>query len=174
MKSGDTMVSLFAACSKPDLMNSNEQLIHTFYSAFQKRDFKNMQACYADNATFSDEVFVGLNAAEVKAMWEMLCIRGKDLQIEFGKMQATDTTGSAEWKATYSFSKTNRRVINRITAHFIFENGKIKNHTDQFNFYTWAKQAFGLTGLLLGWTSTFREKVRTQAKKNLNEFLKKH
>ena len=57
----------------------NQQLITTFYSAFQKKDYKTMQNCYADNATFSDPVFVNLNATEVKAMWEMLCIRGTDL-----------------------------------------------------------------------------------------------
>ncbi|HET6227594.1 MAG TPA: nuclear transport factor 2 family protein [Bacteroidia bacterium] len=155
-------------------MNSNQQLLTSFYTAFQKRDFKTMQSCYANDATFSDEVFVNLNAAEVKAMWEMLCLRGKDLQIEFNNIQANDQRGSAQWNATYSFSKTNRKVINKIKAEFTFENGKIKTHKDHFNFYSWTRQAIGLPGVLLGWTNAFKEKVRTQGRKGLEDFMSKN
>ena len=154
-------------------MTPTEQLLTTFYTAFQKRDYKTMQDCYADNATFSDEVFVNLNAAEVKAMWEMLCIKGKDLQIEFNNIQADEQKGSAQWNATYSFSKTNRKVLNKIKAEFTFENGKIKKHRDHFNFYSWTRQAIGLPGVLFGWTNAFKEKVRTQARKNLDDFMSK-
>lgn len=153
------------------MKTGNEQLLHTFYTAFQQRDYKTMQSCYADNATFSDEVFLNLNAAEVRAMWEMLCIRGKDLQIEFSNIQADEKKGTASWNATYSFSKTNRKVLNKIKAEFTFEDGKIKSHNDHFNFYAWTRQAIGLPGLLFGWTNAFKEKVRAQARKNLDDFM---
>lgn len=153
------------------MKTGNEQLLHTFYTAFQQRDYKTMQSCYADNATFSDEVFLNLNAAEVRAMWEMLCIRGKDLQIEFSNIQADEKKGTASWNATYSFSKTNRKVLNKIKAEFTFEDGKIKSHRDHFNFYSWTRQAIGLPGLLFGWTNAFKEKVRAQARKNLDDFM---
>jgi ketosteroid isomerase-like protein len=152
-------------------MTPNEQLINTFYNAFQHKDYKTMQACYADTAVFSDEVFVNLNAAEVKAMWEMLCKKGKDLELVFSNVRSTENTGSAEWTATYSFSKTNRKVINRIQASFEFENGKIVKHTDQFNFYTWASQALGITGSLLGWSGFLKNKIRKEARKNLRAFM---
>jgi ketosteroid isomerase-like protein len=51
-------------------MNSNQQLISNFYTAFQNKDYKTMQAAYTDTATFSDPVFENLNAAEVRAMWK--------------------------------------------------------------------------------------------------------
>jgi hypothetical protein len=154
-------------------MIPNEELLTTFYTAFQKRDYKTMQACYAPNATFSDEVFVNLNAEEVKAMWEMLCIKGKDLQIEFSNINANEQNGNAQWNATYSFSKTSRKVLNKVKAEFTFENGKIKSHRDHFNFYSWTRQAIGLPGILFGWTNAFREKVRAQARKNLDDFINK-
>ena len=154
-------------------MTPNEQMITTFYTAFQQKKYKVMQGCYADSAIFTDEVFVNLNASEVKAMWEMLCIRGKDLQLEFKNIKADEKTGSAEWIATYSFSKTNRKVVNRIKAEFTFSHGKIINHRDHFDFYTWTKQALGLSGFLFGWTKGLREKVRTQARKNLTDFMNK-
>ena len=43
------------------------------------------------------------------------------------------------------------------------ENGTIIKHTDEFNFYKWSKMALGTPGLLLGWTSFFRNKVRKGA-----------
>src|ERR1700741_3581091 len=127
-------------------MNTNEQVIERFYKAFQSKDYKTMQDCYADNAIFSDEVFIGLNAQQVRSMWEMLIRNGKDLQLDFSKIKANDREGSAEWVATYTFSRTGKKVINKIKANFTFENGKIVSHHDQFNFHKWASQALGATG----------------------------
>lgn len=149
----------------------NEQLIRQFYTGFQNMDYKSMQACYADNAVFDDAVFSNLNATEVKAMWEMLCKRGKDFKLEFSDIKTDNNKGSANWVATYLFSSTGKKVTNKIHAEFEFENGKIIKHTDQFNFYKWAKQAFGLTGVLIGWTSFFKNKVRHTAKLNLLKFM---
>ncbi len=152
-------------------MNTNIQLIQKFYTAFQIKDYKSMQACYADNATFSDPVFRSLNANEVKAMWEMFCVRGEGIEIKFSNIVANETRGTAKWVATYIFSLTRKKVVNHITASFIFENGKIVNHTDSFNFYAWAKQALGLTGLLFGWTSLVKNKVQKTAMKSLDNFM---
>ncbi len=152
-------------------MNQNEELINRFYNCFKNKDFRAMQACYADNATFSDEVFVGLNAAQVKAMWEMLCIRGKDLTLEYRNVTASEKSGTAEWTAHYTFSSTGKKVVNHVKASFLFENGKIVKHTDTFSFYTWATQALGITGLLLGWMPSVKKKVRETAMKNLEKFM---
>jgi len=154
-------------------MTSTTQVIEQFYSAFQKKDFRTMQDCYADKATFSDPVFHDLNAQEVRAMWEMLCLRGKDLEIEFMDVKANEAEGSAVWIARYTFSSTGRYVANHINARFKFENGKIVEHTDHFNFHRWAGQALGLSGRLLGWTPFFKNKVQKSAMAALNDFIRK-
>jgi ketosteroid isomerase-like protein len=153
-------------------MHTHEQLITQFYTCFQNKDYKGMQECYADNATFSDPVFNNLNSHQVKAMWEMLLKTGKDLRLEFKNVQANDKTGSAEWIAYYTFSRTGNKVINRIKAGFVFENGKIIKHTDHFDFYAWAKQSLGKTGLLLGWTHFLKNKIKATAIRNLDEFMR--
>ena len=154
-------------------MNDNEKLIHHFYNSFKQRDYAEMQKCYADDATFSDEAFQNLNATQVRAMWKMLCLRGKDLELTFQNVTADEKSGSAEWIAKYTFSQTGRKVVNHIKANFEFENGKIVKHTDTFNFYLWASQAFGFTGKLLGWTQFFRNKVQATAAKSLSDFMLK-
>ena len=154
-------------------MTTNEQLISTFYRAFQQKDYTTMQQCYAENAVFNDEAFKNLNASQVRAMWQMLISRGKDLVVEFKNIQSEGNTASAEWVATYTFSQTKRKVTNRIKANFVIENGKIVKHTDTFNFYKWSSQALGMVGMLLGWTSFLRKKVSEGAMKNLEEFMAK-
>jgi ketosteroid isomerase-like protein len=155
-------------------MNENQQLIAHFYTCFKNKDYKGMQACYADDATFSDAVFKNLDAEEVRSMWEMLVLKGKDLRIEVSRIAANEKTGTAHWDAYYTFSATGKRVVNKIDAQFEFKNGKIIKHIDSFNFYNWSKQALGLSGLLLGWTNFLKQKVRTQAIKNLNAFMARH
>ncbi|TDB64049.1 nuclear transport factor 2 family protein [Arundinibacter roseus] len=154
-------------------MTPNEKLLTTFYNAFQQKDYKTMQQCYAESATFSDEVFRNLDTVRVRAMWEMLIKRGKDLQIEFKNIEANETLGSAEWIATYTFSRSNRKVINHIHANFMFEDGKIVHHVDRFDFYKWARQALGISGLFLGWSPFLRKKVQKSAAVGLTEFLNK-
>lgn len=153
------------------LMNANEELIRHFYTSFQNKDVQAMQACYADNATFSDPVFTNLNADQVRSMWAMLIKSGKDMRIEFKNITAEGNTCKAEWDAYYTFSATGNKVINRIKATFEIQNGKIVKHTDHFDFHTWAKQALGITGLLLGWTSFLKNKISNKAAGNLKLYM---
>lgn len=152
-------------------MNTNENLIHHFYTCFKNKDVKGMQDCYADYAQFNDAVFKELNAIQVRKMWEMLIKSGKDLRLEFSNISATEQGGKAEWVAWYTFSATGNKVENRIKASFLLENGKIVNHHDDFNFYKWTRQALGLPGLLLGWTPFLKHKVQKKAANNLRLYM---
>ena len=152
-------------------MNINEQLITTFYNAFQKKDYKTMQACYSDDAIFYDPVFEDLVANEVRTMWEMLCKRATDLSLEFSEVVSADEYGSCTWVASYTFKKTNRKVVNHIKAHMRFRDGKIIEHTDQFNLRNWSRQALGLPGFLFGWTTWFQNKIRKSAQQSLYDYI---
>ena len=155
-------------------MNNNEQLINRFYTSFANKDYKGMQACYADDIEFSDNAFPGLKGKQAKAMWHMLIIAGSDMTLTFANVSATETTGSADWTATYTFSLTGRKVINHIHAAFEFKDGKIIKHTDTFDFCKWSSQAFGLKGQLLGWTSFFRKKIQSVTRQRLQAFVSKN
>jgi ketosteroid isomerase-like protein len=154
-------------------MNNNEKLIDQFYTAFQNKDYVTMQELYHSDASFSDPVFTSLNSAQVKAMWEMLITAGKDLTISFKDIKADDKSGTCHWDAWYTFSRTGRKVHNSIDASFEFKDGRILNHRDVFNFWRWARQALGPAGLVLGWTSAVKNKVRDTARKSLEKFMKK-
>ena len=154
-------------------MEENKKLIQTFYSAFQQRDHAAMIACYAEHVTFSDPVFTFLEGKKAKAMWHMLCERGKDLQITFREVQANGSKGSAHWEAMYTFS-TGRRVHNVIEATFNFQDGKITAHQDSFDLWKWSRMALGTSGVMLGWSLAMKNKVRAAAMKSLAAFIAEH
>jgi hypothetical protein len=131
-----------------------------------------MQECYAPQAIFSDPVFGTLQEAEIKAMWEMLCKQAKDFSLTFSPAQALDEEYyTCQWSATYTFSKTGRSVVNNITAYMRLQNGRITEHTDNFDLWNWCKQALGISGLLFGWTPMLQNKVRNSAQKSLEKFM---
>ena len=152
-------------------MDNNKALIEQFYSALKHKEINELQSLYAENAVFNDPVFSNLDGKQVRAMWEMLIKSGKDMRIEFYNVKGNATGGTAQWDAYYTFSATGKKVVNRITAHFVIENGKIVKHTDSFSFHNWARQALGIPGLLFGWSSFIKNKISERAKKNLETFL---
>jgi ketosteroid isomerase-like protein len=148
----------------------NAALIGRFYDALGRRDASEMVACYAPDATFSDPVFPELDAAGVAAMWRMLCTRGKDLAVDASDIAADDSSGSARWVATYTYSATGRHVENRIEAAFAFRDGLIVHHVDRFDLWRWLRQALGGKGAVLGWLPPVQNAVRTQAAKTLADW----
>ena len=129
-----------------------------------------MAACYAPDVQFSDPVFPDLKGSKAGAMWKMLTSAPGDVKIELLEHDADETTGTAHWRAEYVFSQTGRPVVNDIQARFVFRDGLIAEHTDDFSFHHWSKQALGPPGLLLGWTPIIKNAVRKKAGARLDEF----
>jgi hypothetical protein len=80
---------------------------------------------------------------------------------------------TCNWVATYTFSKTGRKVVNHIKAHLRIQDGKITEHTDQFDIWKWSRQALGMPGLLLGWSGYLKNKIHQNARQNLEKFMAK-
>ena len=154
-------------------MAAHQPLIEKFYKSFDQKDWKGMIECYHPEVTFYDPVFQNLDAAQVKAMWEMLCSNAKDLSVTLNRSESGDNYGSADWTAVYTFSATGRKVTNQVKAHFRFHEGLIVEHQDDFDLWKWSRQALGTTGLLLGWGPFVQNKIRKNAKKNLNKFMQR-
>jgi ketosteroid isomerase-like protein len=141
----------------------NATLINEFYDAFALSDAEAMVHCYHEDITFQDPVFGELKGKAAGDMWRMLLKRNTGMVLTWKNVSASESSGSADWQAIYTFSATGRYVINRIHAEFEFRDGKIYRHIDDFDFWKWSRQALGLKGYLLGWTPFLRNKVRTKA-----------
>jgi len=155
-------------------MNTNEELVATFYTSFAKLDADGMNACYSDEVVFYDPVFELLQAPAAKAMWRMLCANARDFHITFNNIKDLgDDYYTCDWVASYTFSKTGRKVVNKVKAHMRIVDGKIIEHSDGFSLHEWSKQALGFSGWLLGWNSFYQRKIKNTAKQNLLRFMEK-
>lgn len=155
-------------------MPTNAEIITRFYSAFQQRDHQAMNSCYSDDIVFSDPAFGLLRGEEVKSMWEMLCKNAKAFSLTFSDIRLLDEEyATCNWVATYTFSKTGRKVVNHIKAFMKLKDGKIIEHSDAFKLSKWAAQALGWKGALLGWTGFMKRKIQQNARRNLSAFIER-
>jgi limonene-1,2-epoxide hydrolase len=155
------------------MLTSEEQLIEKFYTAFANKDAAAMASCYADDVEFEDPAFGKLKGSEAVAMWTMLVSRSKDLHITFSDISANSAKGDARWLATYTFSRTGRKVINQIHANFEFANGKIIKHKDSFDLNKWFKMAFGLKGYLFIGLPFLRKKFKNTIRQSVLNYMAK-
>lgn len=147
-----------------------ENIIEDFYSSFKNMDAEEMVKHYHKDVTFEDPAFGVLQGEHAKNMWRMLCLNAKEFKIEFSEIKANNLHASAHWEAKYIFSKTGKKVHNIIDAKFEFKDGLIIKHIDSFNLHSWAKQALGFKGILLGRTNFFKKKLNQQTNKMLTKF----
>lgn len=152
-------------------MIENEKTLIKFYTAFANNDVKTICECYHANVQFRDPAFGLLKEKEVCSMWKMLIENGKgNIKIEYSDIQTDEYIGSAKCIATYNFSKTNRKVVNKIQSQFQFQEGLIIKQTDNFDIWNWAKQALGLKGFLFGWTGYMQNKIQKNALLSLKKY----
>jgi ketosteroid isomerase-like protein len=151
--------------------DANRATIQRLYAAMGDHDGEAMAACYAEGATFSDPVFVGLRDGETQDMWRMLVGRSRDMTVELVTSDVEGSSGTAHWVARYTFGQTGRPVVNDVRSLFQFDDeGLIVEQYDDFDFWRWARQALGKAGLFAGWTPVLLHSVRDKARASLAAF----
>ena len=151
-------------------MSHQGDIVRTFYQAMKDGEAEKMVSLYGEEAIFSDPAFGPLNAQQVKDMWRMLLGRSRDLKVDFKVLEEDGDCVITALDAKYTFGLTGKKVHNRIRSTIWIRDGKIIKHQDQFDLYTWARQAFGLSGWLIGWTGYFRRKLQRGTNRLLNKF----
>lgn len=147
-----------------------EEKIRSFYKAFDRRDYKSMNAIYADKASFRDEIFE-LQGKQVLALWYMMVSKDNNLKVTCNQVEVKAHKVTAHWTMAYNFTVTGRPIINNVVSVFEFEGGKVVKQTDSYDFWEWTKQAFGVLGWVLGWSFYARYIVRKQALKSLKVYM---
>lgn len=147
-----------------------EEVIKAFYNAFENKDAKTMVAYYHENIRFTNPVFGTQKGDRAKNMWRMVCKNAKKLSVKSSEIVMEADKGRVHWEAQYLFSQTERKVHNKIDAQFKFKEGKIVEHIDVFNLHSWARQALGFKGFLIGDTSFFKRKLQQQTNRMLTKF----
>ena len=109
-------------------------------------------------------------------MWAMLLKRGQKtggVSVTFRDVEAVGENGAkAHWDARYTFGATGNKVLNSIDSRFVINaDGLIAEQVDTFDFWTWASQALGVPGKLMGWFPPFHHAVQRKARQGLDEWM---
>ena len=71
-----------------------------------------------------------------------------------------------------------KAALENVTLHnggpfgaVVVKDGKIIEHSDGFRLSTWAAQALGWKGVLLGWTGFMKRGIQKNARRNLAYFI---
>lgn len=144
-------------------MSENEALIHRLFSHLSDQDPKAMEDCYHPDATFKDIAFTLEGRGQIRAMWDMICIKGtpdkprkSDIEAKVMEASANEDSGRALVIDSYTFGgdggdDKGRRVVNKIESKFEFRDGLIFRQIDVCDRKEWARKAYGgITGFLLG------------------------
>ena len=152
----------------------HQELLEHFYHCLKNRNVEGMISCYHDDIEFTDPAFGTLKGNEAKNMWRMLLSKGESLVIDYSNISADSETGKGHWIATYTFSKTNRNVINKITSAFEFKDEKIIRHTDTVDLKIWANQALGFKSKVLHAMGLLKSTIQGKSKEALRVFSAQH
>ncbi|KAG8793616.1 hypothetical protein FRC16_010881 [Serendipita sp. 398] len=158
-------------------VTSGEQLVEKYLAAYKAYDLAAMDACTDPEFTFSDPAFPSLNSKQAKGMFSMFVNNREKNKMELEykdiKKGINDLTYTATYTVRYIF--TGRPVTNVIQSTFTISptSNLLLSQVDAFPFYTWAKQALGLPGLLLGWTGYLQSQVQHNAGQSLEKYMKK-
>lgn len=149
-----------------------KEQIEQFYQAFNSLDAEKMVSQYHPDVIFEDPAFGILKGERAKNMWRMLCVsqKGKQFIVRVSQIESSADVTTATWEAFYVFTKTGRKIHNTVHAEFRFKEGKIISHKDTFDLYKWSRQAMGIKGYFLGWTTFFKKKLQIQTNKLLSKF----
>lgn len=148
--------------------NTPQVIMEQFYDAFSRRNPADMNCFYTNNIYFSDPIFGLLDGDKVKEMWKFMCANTLELSLLHRNFSDRgDHYFTYEWVANYRFLPTGKKVLLKAKAYMKIENGEIIEHSDAYSFYKWVRQAYGIPGWLLGWSSVFKKRVRKKMLKQI-------
>ncbi|WP_299159182.1 hypothetical protein [uncultured Tenacibaculum sp.] len=63
----------------------------------------------------------------------------EDVIVKVSNIEYIDDLAYANWQTIYIYTKTGRKVHNKVNASFKLKNDKIIEHIDVFSLHSWAK-----------------------------------
>jgi ketosteroid isomerase-like protein len=128
------------------------------FSALTRRDPAGIVACYDRSGSFSSPIAGDIRRQDLEAFWRSVFKRTRDNELTFAIMDAGLTHARVEGCASYVLLASGRNVSCPFVSMLHVRDGLVRRHVDFFDAWAWAQMAFGASGLVLGWSNTWRRR----------------
>jgi ketosteroid isomerase-like protein len=153
-------------------MDSNRELIRTFFSAFQNRNFEAMRNCCNDNLVYFDPLYHFLNGEHVLSMWKCRYAYVEKFCLEFSDIVTDDNEYyTIQYHLSYVAEETGKVVNQTIKSYMRVLSGKIVEHSDAFSIHQWSSMVYGTIAKLIGWNRFYQNRLKKNARKKLLKFI---
>lgn len=132
---------------------TTQQVSERLFEALARRDTERLAALYLPDATFADPVLGELPRGAVTGMWSAFVAHVDNLDVKVVNRIVSVHVADVHWCARYRVTATGRWVSLDLSTRLVCLGPRISRHEDRFDSWAWARMAFGIPGLMLGWNS---------------------
>ncbi len=147
-------------------MSNQLELVKDYYQALNNGDYKKLSKLYHKKASYNDPIF-SFQGKEILALWYTSTRPEMNMKAVIHAIEEEKDVVKTEWTVSYTIPTLKKRISLNEIGVFRFEENKIIAHSDDYSFYDWCKQAFGLIGVVFGWSNWLKQKVQRQARKSV-------
>ena len=119
------------------------------------------------NSNIVTDFYTALGNSDYESLRELY-----DISVKYEIINESKDWIHTEWTISYLLEVTGRRVILNEKGFFRIEDGKIVEHRDEYDFWSWSSQGLGFVGKCFGWLNWFKLRVKVQAKRTIDVFMK--
>ena len=148
------------------MVSKKIELVKQFYHALDKGDYKSVIDLYHAKAIYRDELF-DLQGLEIHALWYRATRPEMNFSAKLESIREEGDVIKTDWEIGYTLDVIKRRIKLKEIGTFKFEDDKIIEHTDEYDFWSWCTQVLGPIGRVFGWSNWLKSRARYQARKSV-------
>jgi ketosteroid isomerase-like protein len=143
---------------------ASRALVEQLFLALREGETDALLSRYAEHVRIEHPLLGVLDRDEFAAALRSFARRSPGHSLTYAIEDAEGDRVEASWRLNHLFHETGRLVAISGASVFVLAAGRIVRQTDRFDRRDWARQALGLTGLVLsflpGWRAFLRRELR--------------
>jgi hypothetical protein len=138
------------------------------FSALRSRNAAAAAACYDKAGVFSSPFIGEVRGGALEPLWRAIFAATRDNTLSFTIVDLGLTSARVEGLTTYSLVASGRSVTSMFDSVLHIRDRRVLRHDDTFDAWSWARMAFGPTGLMLGWSKAWQRQIGQDVRASLD------
>lgn len=151
---------------------TNQELVEKFYRCFEYLDGEGMVSCLAEDTIYNDPIYGIIKGEYAAGLWRMRCKNLVDMKIDIIDFVELDHEYiKCKWNSTFFSRSSAKQISMTMTSFMKINDQKITEHSDAYRLSDWLAKAYGLTGILFGWSGWMKKREQSRYRTMLEKFV---